>query len=242
MPSILELHTSEEHIHKWISYSTLDAEATFFLREVLVREMKRYPIQFEGMKNIFELYCKYWLPFGEVLTDLEREGIMVDLNHLKRAEEKAKQDLIYLEQSFIEWVRKVQPEAYEFNPSSSQQLQQLLFAPFKRNLSKQKSKPSNLDKRDSGRLSNSSDSAGKSQHQREQEHKQAMLDLGVEDSTANSSKDFQQGSQDKSLATKSGETGKRMNKNGIEHKMRNIDTMDEFPIEREFRVQNNRVR
>ena len=106
MPSILELHTSEEHINQWINYSSLDAEATFFLREVLTKEMSRYPIDFEGMTNIFELYCKYWLPFGEILTDIERRGIKVDLEHLKQAENKAKADLKKIETDFIEWVRK----------------------------------------------------------------------------------------------------------------------------------------
>lgn len=39
--------------------------------------------------------------------------------------------------TFIEWVRKLQPDAMEFNPSSVQQLTQLLFAPYyaKRNKS-----------------------------------------------------------------------------------------------------------
>ena len=32
----------------------------------------------------------------------------------------------------MSFIKECQPEAYEFNPSSTQQLQQLLFAPFKR--------------------------------------------------------------------------------------------------------------
>lgn len=35
------------------------------------------------MENLLGLYSKYWLPFGELLTDMERNGIAVDLNHLK---------------------------------------------------------------------------------------------------------------------------------------------------------------
>ena len=34
------------------------------------------------------------------------------------------------ENKFIEWVRQLQPDALEFNPSSVQQLTQLLFAPY----------------------------------------------------------------------------------------------------------------
>lgn len=133
MPSIIELHTSPETIQKWVEYATLDAEATFFLREFLTVELKKFKVQFEDMENLFDLYCKYWLPFGEVLTDLERSGIKVDLEHLAQAEKKAFEDLHSLEEKFLAWVRSIQPEADMFNPSSVQQLQQLLYAPFKRN-------------------------------------------------------------------------------------------------------------
>lgn len=30
-PDTLEIHTSPDLIHKWVNYSTLDAEITFFL-------------------------------------------------------------------------------------------------------------------------------------------------------------------------------------------------------------------
>lgn len=93
MPSIIEMHTDPEHLPKWINYATLDAEATFFLREVLVKELMKYPVEFEEMKNLFDLYCKYWLPFGEILTDIERIGIRVDVEHLKRAEMQAIEDM-----------------------------------------------------------------------------------------------------------------------------------------------------
>jgi len=198
MPSILELHTSEEHIEKWIKYSTLDAEATFYLREVLVKEMNKYPVNFEGMKNIFQLYCKYWLPFGEILTNLERRGIKVNLQHLKNAELQARKDLEDLERGFIEWVRKIQPDAYEFNPSSSQQLQHLLFAPFKRNNS--------IDKK-----------RGKKE------------DLNPLDFAGNEEEDnSQSGSDDDELT-------------GPKKSARNIDVMNDFPLEREFKVENIRV-
>lgn len=57
MPSLIELHTDPELLPQWIDYATLDAEATFFLREVLVREMMKYPTEFEDSTNIFDLYC-----------------------------------------------------------------------------------------------------------------------------------------------------------------------------------------
>ena len=132
MPSIIELHTSHETIQKWVEYATLDAESTFFLREVMVNELSKYAVNFEDMKTLFDLYCKYWLPFGEVLTELERNGIKVNLEHLENAEKKAFEDLKILEDKFKNWLLTFQPELDMFNTSSVQQLQQLLYAPFSR--------------------------------------------------------------------------------------------------------------
>ena len=122
MPSLIELHTDPELLPKWIDYATLDAEATYFLREVLVQEMMKYPTDYEGCSNIFDLYCQYWLPFGEILTDIERIGIRVNLDHLVDAETQARQDIEDLKASFIDFVRDMQEDAYEFNASSTQQL------------------------------------------------------------------------------------------------------------------------
>lgn len=83
IPSIVEMHTNKELLPKWIEYSTLDAEATFFLREYLLSKLKEFEINFEGMKNLMDLYNKYWLPLGETLTDMERAGIKVDVKYLE---------------------------------------------------------------------------------------------------------------------------------------------------------------
>jgi hypothetical protein len=42
------------------------------------------------------------------------------------------------ENKFIKWVHSIQPTALEFNPGSTQQMQQLLFGPCFRKLSKEK--------------------------------------------------------------------------------------------------------
>lgn len=126
------MHTSADLLEKWIYYGTLDAEVTFFLREILIDELSMYKVEFEDLKTVWELYVKYWLPFGEILTDIERAGIRVNKSHLVKAQEKAEADLELMKTRFTEWIRKNQPDLYEFNPSSTQQLQQLLYAPFKR--------------------------------------------------------------------------------------------------------------
>ena len=56
------------------------------------------------MRNLLDIYKKYWLPFGEILTDMEREGVYVDLDHAKQIREKAEQDMKRLEIEFKAWV------------------------------------------------------------------------------------------------------------------------------------------
>lgn len=131
-PSIESLHTTSPDVKTWVEYATLDAESTYYLREALVQELKKFRVEFEEMNNLFDLYCKYWLPFGELLTELERNGIRINKEHLEKAQLKAENDLIQLQASFKSWVLSIQPDLQEFNPSSTQQLQQLLYAPFKR--------------------------------------------------------------------------------------------------------------
>lgn len=53
--------------------------------------------QEEGMHDMLELYSKYWLPFGELLTDMERTGIKVDVEYLKEIQMMAEKDKIEYE-------------------------------------------------------------------------------------------------------------------------------------------------
>ncbi len=78
MPDTLELHTNQATILDWVNYGTLDAELTYFLYFVFKDLMKKLPMEFEDMENIFDVYQKYWLPFGKILTDIERNGIKVN--------------------------------------------------------------------------------------------------------------------------------------------------------------------
>ena len=137
-PGVEELHTDPKYVKEWINYSTTDAELTFYLREALVTELCSLPLKAEDMTNLWEFYLKYWLPLGECLTDMERVGMKLDLPHLKRAEEQAKNDKFSHLQEFMSWVISVQPGLVHFNPISTAHLQQLLYAPFTREIPKQK--------------------------------------------------------------------------------------------------------
>lgn len=132
VPSVEELHTSPLLRDKWISYATFDAEVTFFLFRTLRRLMLKLPVGVEDMKSTWELYQKYWMPFGELLTDIERRGIRVNRPHLEAAQAKARADVARFRATFLGIIHELQPEAVEFNPSSVAQLQTLFFAPFER--------------------------------------------------------------------------------------------------------------
>ena len=97
LPDIEEMHTDEKHVTSWVEYSTFDAEITYFLRETLAHQLCMLQTNEEGMKDMSELYAKYWLPFGELLTDMEREGITVDVAYLKEIELTAERDKIEYE-------------------------------------------------------------------------------------------------------------------------------------------------
>jgi DNA polymerase-1 len=96
-PDIEEMHTDERHVRPWVEYSTFDAEITYFLRETLAHLLCQLECKEEGMKDMSELYAKYWLPFGELLTDMERVGFKVDTNYLKEIELTAEKDKIEYE-------------------------------------------------------------------------------------------------------------------------------------------------
>jgi DNA polymerase I len=82
-PDIEEMHTDERYVEKWVEYSCFDAEITYFLRETLAKKLCQLETKEEGMENLLNLYAKYWLPFGELLTDMERAGIRVNVDYLK---------------------------------------------------------------------------------------------------------------------------------------------------------------
>lgn len=95
-------------------------------------ELVSLPVKAENMTNLSEFYMKYWLPLGELLTDMEREGMLVDQNHMKNIENAANNDKFRLLNEFKSWVLSIDPSLVNFNPDSNSQMQQLLFAPFEK--------------------------------------------------------------------------------------------------------------
>ena len=67
--------------------------------------------------------CRYWRPFGELLTQMERNGVRVDVSDkLPAAEDLAQRDRDRAELHFRQWAASYCPEAWFINPGSSAQV------------------------------------------------------------------------------------------------------------------------
>lgn len=132
IPDIRVLQTNPVTRDKWIVYSAKDAYTTWQLYMTLknkLEQMDWYSDE-EKVGTMFDFYSTYWIPFGEILTDMEREGIRVDLDKLKAAQEQAELDKKKMEDIFITWAAKQCPGAKYINPQSKMQVGQLLFGKY----------------------------------------------------------------------------------------------------------------
>ena len=79
-------------------------------------------------ESLYTFYMRYWRPFGELLTDMEREGIKVDAaSMLPAAERRAVSERNKLELNFRRWASSYCKAAWFMNPSASNQVATLLF-------------------------------------------------------------------------------------------------------------------
>ncbi|KAL0051060.1 hypothetical protein WJX82_001248 [Trebouxia sp. C0006] len=141
LPAVEDLQTDEATRARWIDYSAYDAKATWQLCQALRKELKARPCvmdarvqqavqQATGLKNdeMYEMYGKYWLPFGLLLTDMEKEGMSVNREHLRAAEVQAEEDQKKAMGRFRRWASSKVPGAENMNVGSGAQIRQLLFA------------------------------------------------------------------------------------------------------------------
>jgi hypothetical protein len=129
----VQTSADDEVRRRWIEYSTLDAEVTWRLYQSLRRRLsdpRRFrwepqsvcfgDIQFDrlnvldpanaGLRDtelqppvVLELYERVILPFGELLTDLERNGVVIDVLRIERAGAKAAQQREEVIRRFKAW-------------------------------------------------------------------------------------------------------------------------------------------
>ncbi|KAJ1403090.1 ribonuclease H-like domain-containing protein, partial [Ochromonadaceae sp. CCMP2298] len=124
----------------WIEYSARDAVATWWVWDKLRSKLKQMAWQVNGVKlpdqdgekpNMYHFYQRYLRAFGELLTDMERNGIKVDTKvHLKQAEMAARAERARLEDTFTSWARDFCPDIGTMNIASATQMCQLLFGEY----------------------------------------------------------------------------------------------------------------
>jgi DNA polymerase I len=138
LPPMEVIQTTSDSRDRWIEYAALDAMATWFLRESLEAKLRGIscdacPIlsrktQYKKSTTLWDFYTKYTRPFGDLLTQMESNGMLVDLQHLANAEKLAIADKKIAEEYFREWASSKCEDAKTMNIGSGIQIRQLLFA------------------------------------------------------------------------------------------------------------------
>jgi DNA polymerase-1 len=128
----VELQISADSRANWIDYSTLDAQATWLLRESLECKLRNMPADssryivsdeaFRQCATMWEFYEQYWKPFGALLVSMEKEGMLVDSQQLQEAEKLAKQHQEEAEKTFRKWASQRCADARWMNVGSGAQV------------------------------------------------------------------------------------------------------------------------
>ena len=132
LPDVVSLQVSPETRHRWIDYSSLDAQATWLLRESLECKLRNMPVEacrylsankhFKTSSTMWDFYTQNWLPFGEILVDMERNGMLVDKEQLRVAETLATEHQKTSEDAFRSWAIQRCEDARYMNVGSGAQV------------------------------------------------------------------------------------------------------------------------
>ncbi|KAL5972697.1 hypothetical protein ACLOJK_039502 [Asimina triloba] len=113
----------------WICYSALDSVSTLRLFESLKAKLCAMTWNFDGHHKgtMFDFYEEYWRPFGQVLVEMEGQGMLVDRAFLAEIEKVAMFEQEVAADRFRKWAAKHCPDAKLMNVGSDTQLRQLFF-------------------------------------------------------------------------------------------------------------------
>ncbi|KAI8557619.1 hypothetical protein RHMOL_Rhmol04G0023900 [Rhododendron molle] len=127
IPPVEELQREERK--PWICYSALDAMSTLKLYENLKSKLSGREWKLDGSTKgrMIDFYEKYWRPFGEILVEMEAEGMLVDRVYLAEIEKVAQTEQQVAANRFRRWASKYCPDAKYMNVGSDAQLRQLFF-------------------------------------------------------------------------------------------------------------------
>ena len=126
LPAIEVMQRDPKFRENWIKYSAFDAKSTYNLYEHLRAKLT----QTSWIKelNMMDYYNMHMRPFGELLTDLERRGMLVAKDYLADVETQARKDREGHVQTFRQWAYKqIGPDGLAMNTASSVQLSTFLF-------------------------------------------------------------------------------------------------------------------
>lgn len=136
-PPTVQLQREAQTRPRWIHYATTDAELTHRLYHTFktqlaamdIKGVNSTPLLKRRFPDLLTLYREILIPFGELLTEMERTGFKVDVSFLQHAERKADADRQKLVDKFLSWAETHSPDARYMNVNSAQQKLQLFFAP-----------------------------------------------------------------------------------------------------------------
>ncbi|EKX35753.1 hypothetical protein GUITHDRAFT_79451 [Guillardia theta CCMP2712] len=120
---------------KWVHYSTYDSLCTWYLYYKLRKELEEMSWSPDLLLCMFQFYERFWKPFGEILTDIERTGIFIDRDYLRQQAAAAERDKEEKLAGFRRWVGKLCPDGIYMNTRSNLHKKHLLFSS-KRGLAK----------------------------------------------------------------------------------------------------------
>lgn len=119
--TVVELHChSDQAVRKqWIHYSTMDALATWKLHKKLEEALGRLetkPSESTGVHplggTLLDFYRRVWLPFAEILVNIEEIGVPLNKEHLEEQLEKAKASYDMHDLDFRDWVQEETKKRY----------------------------------------------------------------------------------------------------------------------------------
>ena len=129
--------TEETHKEEDVQKESLEGRLVSYLLNPEVAYNPAQPIQWDMLKAdsaLWNLYQEVELPLAEVLRDVEKAGVRVDVEMLKKAEEQLGMELATLEQGIYTAV------GVTFNVNSPKQVGEVLFDQLKLDVKAKKSK------------------------------------------------------------------------------------------------------
>lgn len=126
LPPVERLQRDPRYRRNFIEYSARDAKSTYDLYVHLREKLEK--TRWIADHSLMQYYHLHMRPFGELLTDLERRGMLVATDYLADVEVQARKDREGHVKAFRAWAsEQIGPDGLAMNLASSVQLTTFLF-------------------------------------------------------------------------------------------------------------------